>query len=436
MSGSATNIVNVIESVTVAAAPSTLQSTAALVSLGGTTAAVNSLSLLTQASDLALIKSGAGNSTELQNNVYAFYGQGAALPLYVLELGTGGTAATLQTWINANLQTVYAFTTPAAWDTVVTIPAPATPTLGTVSGGTLSGATYYVKITYVNGIGETLPSTEASEAVPANSLLVVDSPTAQAGATGYNVYVSTTTGTETKQTPTPIAIGTNWTLPTTGLVTGGPLPTTNTTGSEFAGVLSAFSSPSSRVYFFLLSTVNTYSQYAGIKAANVSVPSPTAASTEAPHVAEMYQFVSNAPSAVSPMRQQDFRFAYGVTAWPLLNNQTTLTELLTANVNVILTGAEGGISNTILRNGTMMDGNDASVWWEALLAVEQQVVTNGVAWGVINPNLPITLTAIPFVTYATANPGDYSKGIYNGLALTCTPMRGFREITFNLTVQL
>ncbi|OYV46873.1 MAG: hypothetical protein B7X10_04670, partial [Burkholderiales bacterium 21-58-4] len=350
---------------TVAAAPSTLQSTAALVSLGGTTAAVNTLSLLTQASDFALINSGAGNSTELQNNVNEFYAQGAALPLYVLELGTTGTAATLQTWINANLQTVYAFTTPVAWDTVVTIPAPATPTLTSVSGGTLTGATYYVKVTYVNGIGETIGSTEATETLTANQLLVVDSPTAQVGATGYNVYASTTTNAETKQTTSPISIGTNWTMPTTGLVIGGPVPTTNTTGSEFAGVLSAYTSPSARVYFFLLTTTNTYTQYAGLKSVYACVPSPNALDTEASHVVGMYQFVSNAPSAVSLMRQQDFRFVYDVAAWPLLNNQSTLTELLNANVNVILTGAEGGISNTIIRNGTMMDGNDASVWWEA-----------------------------------------------------------------------
>ncbi len=110
-----------------------------------------------------------------------------------------------------------------------TLGAPATPVLSSVAGGTLAATTYFVKITYVNPSGETAPSTEASLAVLANNLLVVTSPAANQNATGYNVYVSTTSNTETKQNATPIAIGTNWTEPTTGLVTGAAMPTADTT---------------------------------------------------------------------------------------------------------------------------------------------------------------------------------------------------------------
>lgn len=105
--------------------------------------------------------------------------------------------------------------------------APAAPTLTSTAGGTITGATYYAKVTYVGAFGQTEPSGETSGAVSTNNLLVVDSPSAATDATGYNVYVATATGAETLQNSSPIAIGTNWTQPTTGLVTGSTPPTIN-----------------------------------------------------------------------------------------------------------------------------------------------------------------------------------------------------------------
>ena len=106
--------------------------------------------------------------------------------------------------------------------------APPAPVLSAVVGGALSGATYYAKTTYVTPLGETTPSAEASLAVATNSLLQAASPAASNGVTGYNVYVATATGAETKQNATPIAIGTAWTEPTSGLISGAALPASNT----------------------------------------------------------------------------------------------------------------------------------------------------------------------------------------------------------------
>jgi hypothetical protein len=114
---------------------------------------------------------------------------------------------------------------------IAPITAPAAPTLTSSAGGTLAATTYYVKTTYVTAAGETLPSAESSLAVAANNVLGVTSPAAQSGATGYNVYVSTSTGTETKQNSAPIAIGTNWTEPTSGLIAGAALTSSGTAGS-------------------------------------------------------------------------------------------------------------------------------------------------------------------------------------------------------------
>ena len=101
---------------------------------------------------------------------------------------------------------------------------PASPSLSSVAGGTLGATTYYVKTTYIiNGV-ESFAAIESSQSVSADYLLKVASPVTVAGATGWNVYISTSAGAETKQNSSPIAIGTAWTEPTSGLVSGAAVP--------------------------------------------------------------------------------------------------------------------------------------------------------------------------------------------------------------------
>jgi hypothetical protein len=117
-----------------------------------------------------------------------------------------------------------------AYDTYTT---PTAPVLAQTSGGTLPATTYFVKVTYLLNGAETPASPESSLAVSANFLLQVNSPANVAGATGYNVYAATAGGREVLQNgSTPIAIGTNWTEPTTGLVTGTAAPFTNGVGDS------------------------------------------------------------------------------------------------------------------------------------------------------------------------------------------------------------
>jgi hypothetical protein len=81
-----------------------------------------------------------------------------------------------------------------------------------------------VKLTYIISGVESAASVESSLAVSVNNLLTVTSPSSVTGATGYNVYVASYSGGEIKQNTTAIAIGTNWTEPTSGLVTGTAAP--------------------------------------------------------------------------------------------------------------------------------------------------------------------------------------------------------------------
>jgi hypothetical protein len=103
-------------------------------------------------------------------------------------------------------------------------------TLSYVSGGSLGSQTCSCVATCTTSAGgETLPGTAVSLVVPASNLLVVTSPVARTGANGWNLYVN-----GTKQNASPIAIGTSWTEPTSGLTGSGAAPpgtSTATTGS-------------------------------------------------------------------------------------------------------------------------------------------------------------------------------------------------------------
>jgi len=108
--------------------------------------------------------------------------------------------------------------------------APVAPALSQVAGGALAAATYYVVATYVSPSGETTASAESTLAVGANNLLRVASPAAAGNATGWNVYVGTASGAETKQNSAPLALGASWTEASSGLAAGTAPPSVNTTG--------------------------------------------------------------------------------------------------------------------------------------------------------------------------------------------------------------
>ncbi len=108
---------------------------------------------------------------------------------------------------------------------------PASPVLGSVAGGTIAETTYYARIAYTDADGAVFGtlSSEASEDVLVNHLLTVASPAASPGATGWIPYVGTSAGTGQAQVVTPIAIGTAWTEPTTGLISAVAVPGSDST---------------------------------------------------------------------------------------------------------------------------------------------------------------------------------------------------------------
>lgn len=100
---------------------------------------------------------------------------------------------------------------------------PLAPSLSAVAGGALNLQRVYARISYVTPLGETAASQEENLFVAANNLLSITAPLADSAgiATGWNVYVGTKSFGEVLQNATPIAMGVNWTMPTSGLITSG-----------------------------------------------------------------------------------------------------------------------------------------------------------------------------------------------------------------------
>lgn len=239
--------------------------------------------------------------------------------------------------------------------------------------------------------------------------------------------------------------------------------------ADFISLAKLHTSNESMLYFFVLTDTpadtNSVSPYAGIKsviaAADPSYPDTNAA------VAAMWNFVSAAPSEVNKVPPMAFRFLQAVNAHPGKNS--ILKRMQNQNINYVDTGAEGGISNTILVNGVTSDGNDMTYWYsvdwvqinanmslanavingsnnpinplyynqdgiDRLQLVAQGVFDTGGSYGLVN-GAPV-VNAIKFKTYTKNNPNDYAKGRYAGLSATYTPMRGFTEIVFNINVTM
>ena len=249
-----------------------------------------------------------------------------------------------------------------------------------------------------------------------------------------------------------------------------------TTGTQITGFISGTGTTGTYtvnntqiISTIAMSVTNTYSQYVGLKAAVTRVRAPLDPANTFPQADFFALVLSSAPSAVNKLAPFAFRFIIGSLPYPLTGSDATL---LKANyVNYTDTAAQGGLPNVnTLMWGTAMDGQDFSYWYSVdwmrvnlnqaianaiingsntkinplyysqdginRLQYAAQVVANqGVNFGMLlsTSTTPI-VQAIPFGVYTTANPNDYSKGIYNGLSLNAVISAGFKSINFALQV--
>jgi hypothetical protein len=99
--------------------------------------------------------------------------------------------------------------------------------VGSTTGGSLAANTYYAKITARGASGETTPSAEVSTTTTGTTSSIAYSWTPSPGATGYDVWISNSTGTESSYFY--VAGGSTATFTYTGQsLTAGTMPTANT----------------------------------------------------------------------------------------------------------------------------------------------------------------------------------------------------------------
>ena len=428
-------IVEVTVKQKVAPAPITLQSTGALVSLGGTNLTPGTKALLTQASDFTAIEQVAKALTSITCS-----GTTATATTAAAHGFTNGD--TLEIFIKATVPTGYI----GLWACTVTGATTFTFTVPSTLASTTTPGTYqddnYVEtqgmVTTFFAQGNTTPAYvfecgpgTVNDTIPILANYILANP--------YTVYI--------------------WLCPAEW----------DGAGAFAVDLLSVYSGASAKVYFFFQTQLNTYTTYLNTwKCGMGLVQSPSSIfPTEFSMAAVMWTVLSWNPSNINQVPPLQYTFVTDVTAYPLMGNQVSLTNLLNANINWIGTGAEGGISNTLIRNGTLLDGNPMNYWY-AVDAVQLHVdedlaneVINGsnnpqnplyynqaginrlqaraeatmaylISWGLILG--PVNVTAVPFAEYVTDNPSDYSAGIYKGLAVIFTPNRGFSQIVFNALV--
>lgn len=430
------NIVNVVVTQQVASAPSQLQQTGAFVSQGGTTLAAGATQLLTQSSDLTSILRPA---TDISTITWT----GSVVTVTTTTAHGIPSGDTVQVVIAGCTPTGYngTFAGTATGTNTVTYPLVSDPGASTVEG-TLQLANT-LELEAMNNTFFAQGSTVSVFVLELGTTTVAD------GVTALNLYIEDNVG-HLPTSPTPQFY--SYLLPTTWDV------------SDAQVMAAQYEGTTAQVYFYVTTTLATYAGWDGIKSVFAALQSPSAPAIEFSTAAMYWASLSYDPSASNLAHPFEYTYVYSVTPYVLTNTQQV--TLLANGVNWVGTGAQGGISNTLIEGGTFMDLNPFNYWYcvdwlsinvaQALSAaiingsnlptnplyynqagintlqkVAQATVNNGISFGLILS--PASVVATPFTTYVAQHPGDYATGTYNGLSLTFVPLRGFSSITIYLT---
>ncbi len=430
------NIVNVVVTQQVASAPSQLQQTGAFVSQGGTTLAAGSTQLLTQSSDLTSILRPA---TVISTITWT----GSVVTVTTTTAHGIPSGDTVQIVIAGCTPTGYngTFAGTSTGTNTVTYPLASDP-----GASTIEGTLQLANTLELEAMGNTFFAQGSTVSV---FVLELGTTTVSHGVTALNTYIEDNVG-HLPTSPTPQFY--SYLLPKTWDV------------SDAQVMAAQYEGTTAQVYFYVTTTLATYAGWDGIKSVFAALQSPSAPAIEFSTAAMYWASLSYDPSASNLAHPFEYTYVYSVTPYVLTNTQQV--TLLANGVNWVGTGAQGGISNTLIEGGTFMDLNPFNYWYcvdwlsinvaQALSAaiingsnlptnplyynqagintlqkVAQATVNNGISFGLILS--PASVVATPFTTYVAQHPGDYATGTYNGLSLTFVPLRGFSSITIYLT---
>lgn len=265
--------------------------------------------------------------------------------------------------------------------------------------------------------------------------------------------------------------------------------TTVAVESTFLTFAAMYDAEDAQKYFYITVDLDTYEDFpATLKCINKLIEAPTVVPyVEFTTASVFWNTLSANPSPSSPVPPLSYRYAVGVTPYPITSQKLALFKA--ANLNWIMTGAEGGISNTMIVYGVMNDGNPWNYWYSAdwvqinieldlsnevingsnssnPLYYNQQginrlqnrlvnTITRGISYGLIlgNPigtqlpqlqfntnydqglyagNAPVN--AVPFVSWSELNPSSYKEGVYGGFTVVIIPARGFEQLAVQLNI--
>jgi hypothetical protein len=371
------------------------------------------------------------SAIELSQMATTYFSQGNMMGVWILELGYDGNpdnnVAALENWLNQNPKTIYGFLMPRKFGSDTNI-------LGTAA----------VPLAMTN----LLKRYEAPETMEYFWLTVTPS-------TMNNLFF-------------PGQLG-----------SGG----TKGTGSSFKDVIQMVESPT------LTDPTLIYIPAVGADPARYETPNYLDPEGEFTLAAMFYNALAYRPSNTNRIAPMAFKFLYGVTEYPQKNNGPLLLSFKSANTNYVSTGAEGGISFTMVYEGVTLDGHDYFNWWYTIDWVQIEInlnLSNAIINGSNNPLAPLyynqdginyletvlfntmvsastfgmvlghikmtnydgpnltnainggefagecDVNAVPFLNYTLANPGDYKIGEYDGLSTLFIPARGFIHILVNV----
>lgn len=406
------------------------------------------------------------NVAELQAAVDTFFGQGSQQAVYVLELGAGEPAAgvtALDTFIDESEQFFYSYLVPHNWDGVSSF-------LTLLAEFEATDAKTYFFVT------TTLQNKSLYTALMKCVVLLVEAPVYRPWAANATTAAAWASGVVTMTTTS-----------AHGVYPGDSFKITGVLADTYNGWKVALPGTTNvTLKYAAADDPGTYTSGGTLVARQYS--SAGVPATEFTHAADFRTTVNYNPTTTNKVTPLAYAELFGVTAFPTRGNSALISELAAAAVNYVGTGAEGGISNTILIGGFTMDGRPFNYWYsidwvqinvdlavsnaiingsnnpinplyynqpgidrleQVVASVGQQAITFGLALGTVRSlgltqdvfleqldagefNAQLVINAIPFVPYLTDNPSDYRTGRYAGMSMVYTPLRGFQHIVFNI----
>ena len=321
-----TQIVTVNVTQTIAPAPSQLQRTGAFVSQGATTLAAGSTHLLTQFSDLASILASSVAITS------ATWTTGVVTITTTVPHGIPSGDILLGT---------IAGISPAAYNGTFSITSAGTNTLTYALVSNPGAATVTGAVFSLEDISE----------------LVAMATTFFAQGTQNSVYVLELGVGTTAQGVTALTAYIN--NPTVRFY-GYLLPETWSSEPTAITMAKNFDATTAQTYFWVTVTLANYTNWTNTKSVVMMVEDASAPVTEFSLAAMFWNALNYNPSDTNKVAPMAFQYLVGVTAFT--GSQTVQQQLKTANCNYVGTGAEGGISNTLVLWGVTADGNDCLLY--------------------------------------------------------------------------